>query len=317
MRDHKYTVSEATTEDFKEVESFLIGQASVIKNSRVFQWKYLDNPGGRARVFVIRDEEMHIKGVLSYLPRIRESQNSERFLIMQAVDAFVSPDARGYFLYDQLIRYSSAKLATPIYTFPNKTAERIELRNGWEIIAPLNSWYFPIRIGLLLCHTRFRVLAPLLNLISRLYAFGRLNQQSHFELRRVIEFDDDFCIRASGPFIERTGKFLNWRFINNPISEFVCHEIYISGELVGYFVYTVKGAAAVIYDFVALKDRRACIIKILEYLQAQNVSHLVFRCVGMDLGKYGFIRRRSNANIIVHNLKNASPVFTLGDSDWD
>jgi len=210
MENSRYSISEAREIDLKDIEEFFKGTDYILRNKELLHWKYLGNPAGQARIFLVRKGGLKIKGALSFLPRICVKPNSDRFLIMQAVDAFLAPEARGQSLYSKLIKYSTSKLGMPIYGFPNKIAERIEVRSGWKILAPINSWYFPINIGQLLSNSKLRFFTPLLNSISKIYAYFWLNMnQNKVELRKINKFKNDFVVNGGYLYIERTAKFLN------------------------------------------------------------------------------------------------------------
>jgi len=318
MRDFEYAISEARENDLKDIEEFFKGQDSMLRDTKLLHWKYLDNPAGKAHIFLIRDEESKIIGALSFLPRVCVRRNAGRVVIMQAVDALIAPEARGQSLYDKLVRYSTGRIGMPIYGFPNKIAERVEVRNGWKILVLIDSWYFPINMGLLLSNSKVKVVSPLLNLIFKIYACLWLSgKQNNIELRKINEFKDDFCVKGNHFYIERTSQFLNWRFINNPIRIYFCYEFHNRGGSIGYCVYAVEETTAVIYDFVSNEDQRVCWRKIVEHLRVQKITHVVFKCVGINLGKFGFIKRKLGASIISYNMPSGRWFFTLCDSDWD
>jgi hypothetical protein len=318
MKNSRYSISEARQNDLKELEEFFNSTDYALRNKKLLHWKYLGNPAGQARIFLIREEGLKIKGALSFLPRICVKPNSDRFVILQAVDAFLAPEARGQSLYSKLIKYSTSKLGMPIYGFPNKIAERIEVKSGWEILAPINSWYFPINIGHLLSNSKLRFFTPLLNSISKAYAYFWLNRnQINLELRKINEFKNDFVVKWEHLYIERTANFLNWRFINNPIKNFFCYEFHNNGELIGYCVYAIEESTGVIYDFISMKNQRGCLMKIVECLRTKQNTHVVFKCVGMSLRKFGFIKRRLGSNVISYSIPGKCLFLTLCDSDWD
>jgi len=317
MKLNKYTISEASEGDLGDIEKFFRDNDLSLKDTKLFRWKYLDNPFGKARIFTIRNDNLEIKGMVAYLPRICVKPNSERFLIMQAVDVFIAPEARGQSLYNKLSRYAVDRLKVPTYGFANKITERIALRAGRKILCSMTSWYFPINIGQILHSSKLKFVGALINFISKMYGYFWLYRGGkQIEIRKISKFRNDFRVKRGYSYFERTADFLNWRFIDNPRQKYDCYEFLCQGEIIGYCVCKIKDAIAEIYDFITSKYERACLRTIIERFRKEKIGYIVFKCVGMNLIRYGFIKGRVYTNITSHNI-STKLYFTLCDSDWD
>ena len=318
MKNPKYILQEASDEDLPEIAAFLGTFSSQTKREQWVRWKYMENPAGRARVFVVRDSTSRIKGALSFMPRFFLKPKRGAVLIMQAVDALLAPDVRGKGLYPKLLKYAMEVIGTPIYTFPNKMAERIEIQCGWRLLSSVGSWYFPVGIGYLISDRSLSFLSSILNRLSKIYAQLWLgNGVNGVSLRFVEKFEQDFIPNTGKVWGERSSAFLNWRFIDNPLKAFSCYEFVLEGDIIGYCVLDVDGQSAELYDFVALRQRRMCIGKLVEYCHEKAITHVLFRNIGLKLWNFGFVRLRSRSNVMEYNLSHEPWVMTFCDCDWD
>lgn len=317
MKLHKYILQEASEEHLDQIATLLLSSSSQNERKKWVRWKYLENPAGRARIFVIIVSSSNkIIGILSFLPRIfLKSEGAMR--LMQAVDGFVVPEMRGRGLYPKLLKYANRIMDSPIYGFPNRAAERIEIRCGWQIFSSMITWYFPVRAGFFLQNRQLPILSPVLNLLCRLYARLCLgNTSNNVSIRLINKFRHDFQPNGIRVWGERSSAFLNWRFIDHPLKSFSCCEFLAGGNIIGYCVLEVKRQSAELYDFIAVRHRSACMAKLVEYCHDIGLTHILFRAIGLNLWNLGFVRLRPSAKVIGYRLPQQRWVMTFCDSDW-
>lgn len=312
-----YTFREAGQADFPAISEFLKRHDFGPKEPEWMQWKYLSSPYGWSRIFVMEETKKDIKGLLAYEPRLLTDGSIKAFTIMQAVDGILAPEVRGKGFYSKLLKYSMNEIGIPIIGFPTKRAEIIELRCGFQILSSEYRWVFPAAIGGSLTNAPLHLVAPFANLLSRIYASIWLGRRSSsLEMRGVEKFERDFPIESDRWRGLRTAEFLNWRFVDNPMKRYHVYEFFHCGESIGYSVYALDGSCAEVFDFVASRNTRNCLRLFVDHCRGEKITHLLFRGVGIEFGRYGFIRRTSSTNYIGHQLPRGPYMITLGDSDW-
>ena len=317
MTKDEYTVRDADETDFEKIAEFLTRCDFGPKKPDWLRWKYLENPHGQARIFVVENSLEEINGLLAYMTNICSDSDSGPLRIMQTVDGIVDPDARGKGVYLKLLQNSMKTIDTPVIGFPNKAAENAHIKCGWRVLAPEERWYFPVMIGELGLNTWAGLAGPLINLMSRVYASIWLGSgRGNVEMTKVERFRRDFAIQTVDTCGIRSADFLNWRFIDNPMREYQTYEFLDGGDTIGYCVYGLDGASAEIFDFVVSRRQRVCLHQLVEHCRKKKITHLLFRGTGLRLGRFGFVKGKSIGNYISYDLPRGSYSFTLCDSDW-
>lgn len=312
-----FTIQEAAKADFPAISDFLALLRFGPRKTEWLSWKYLENPEGLARIFLLINENGNIKGLLAYMPRHFAVSESQPTVIMQAVDGILAPDVRGKRLYPKLLQYSMSKIQHPLIGFPNQRAEDLHLRCNWSLIAPEERWVFPCAIGNRLSGSRLRFSAPLFNFASNIYATALLGRSPYqISMKSVRRFQHDHPMDATGLTGVRTADYLNWRFIDNPMRQYWCHEYFDGTECIGYSAYGRDGSCGELFDFVSDREHKKCLRLLVEHCRGLGISHLLFRGVGLNLCRYGFLKRRGPGSYISSGLPKDSYILTLCDSDW-
>jgi len=326
-KETEYICREGGEADFENVADFFIRHEYAPKQlnwSRAdyldwLRWKFLDNPDGTGRIFILEEGDGTVIGFRASLPRRYTSPGTGTFLAYQGVDALTDSRHRKKGLYMKLWRYTSPKLELPSVSFPRSFIFDAAIRRGDPIVGPPQKWSFPVALGQGIAEKPWRFFAPLADAISRLYAFIWLGTPPPaLTMRPVTRFDRDFEVDTSQIHGVRSAAYLNWRFINNRMYEYWPFEFFENDESIGYCVYTVVRSKAEIYDFVVSCHRRGCLQLLLEHFRSQGIIHVRFRGIGLHLGKYGFIRRRDPLN----NCKATTDVpkgrwmLTMADRDY-
>jgi hypothetical protein len=312
-----FKIREADERDFPETAKFLNSLNFGPRKLEWLRWKYLENPEGRNRIFVVTDSIGNIKGFLGFIPRHFMNGSAEGHTLMQAVDGILAPEIRGKGIYTKLLEYSASKMRHPLLGFPNHRAEHVHLQCNWKRLSPEKRWEFPCAIGKRFRDTRFGYLAPLADFASKTFAAILLGPSPRqIVMRPVQQFMKDYSIRTVGFAGVRSAQYLNWRFIENPMRAYFCHEYYGGDECLGYSVYGIDGPCAEIFDFVVSRRHRKCLKLLVEHCRRAGISHILFRGIGLKLRRYGFLKRRGQGSYIGFGLPKAEYIITLCDSDW-
>lgn len=319
MDDPSYHIQEATENDFIKLIELFQKENFFLNCEELLEWKYLRNPAGKSKIFVVKDNNGRILGSLVYSPRRFFIPNVGEVVMMQAIDAFFAKELRGKKQYKKILRYSMEKISNPMYTFPNSIAERAELKCGWQVLSEVQRWIFPINIGDKANMTRkYKVLRNLINYICKIYArftFGFT--QNHIILKPVSKFNKIYDHFNNVFFGERTMEYLNWRFCQNPLKNYHCFEFYENEKMIGYCVISIKGNSASIFDFNVENYEKRCLEKIVDFCRDSNIAALVYDNVQCNLDSFGFLRMKTNSKVLVYRFPYQTVKMNYADSDWD
>jgi len=312
-----YQVREADESDLHEIAALFAAHDYGMKEVEWLRWKFLRGPWGRARMFVVCDEEGRIKGFSALLVHLLARAGTEPMLAVQGVDVFVAPEMRGRHLYSHILEFSLATVDAPRFAFPNRLSEPIVLRYGYEVLCPVRRWFFPAAFGERLRSGRFAASAKLANLCSRLYARVWLGpDNSSVEMKPVTRFETDYERRTDRFHGVRTAAFLNWRFIDNPMTKYLCFEFINRGQPTGYCVMKDTGSSVEVFDLCTDQSRRACLRKVVEYCRSRGMSHVLYPLAGPTLWSVGFVPKGATCNLLVYKTPPGRWLLTFADSDW-
>lgn len=240
------------------------------KDARTFVWKYDDNPDGSAisRVAVDPDDG-RVVGGYSYVPR-RFRRDGEPLVLMQASDAMTDEAWRGKGIFtglDDAVAERAADAGVPwAYAYSGRLSLKGFLRNGWECLghAPLWRRCFRSRralgrlgrISVLAVHA-----APLVDVALGWRTRATLRDAARtgddFTVTRAERFDErvdalfDEVAPRAGLVGERSARWLDWRYVDNPTGR---QEVWLleRGErLDGYLVAEFVDGHAYLVDHLA------------------------------------------------------------------
>ena len=191
-----YIFREAGERDFNSIEEFFDRYGYSPKPVRGWTvWKYLNNPDGRARVFVAEDRAKMIVGTLAYLPRRFTSGKTGTLDVMQVVDMFVSPELRKEGVFLRLLHFSGRHMDVPKIGVPNDSSKVFGSTAGWRVLGPHETWRFPVLPGVLLTGRKLGFIAPLANALSRIYEIVWLpGSLRGLEMTPVTRFKTDYAL---------------------------------------------------------------------------------------------------------------------------
>jgi hypothetical protein len=326
MTQNNYIIREADESDFPNIAEFCVRHSyspihpdwSREEYLNWLKWKFLNNPDGPGRMFIIEDSKTNVVGMRGDVPRLFSGASTGTFVTYQGVDLLVDSGLREKGLYSRLRQFAWSNLDLPKVSFPSKQVRDIICRHGFQIIAPGEKWYFPIAVGKSTSGKPFRLVAPLYDIWTRLYAFiwlGGLPRD--LEMKQARRFGRDFEVDPAFIHGVRSAKYLNWRFIDNPMYDYAAFHFLEKGAVIGYCVYTLVRSKAEVYDFVVARRQRKCLRLLVQHCRGLGVTQLRFRGIGLNMRKFGlFLRRDRHTYYAGHEVPEGSWLITTADRDY-
>ncbi len=285
------------------------------------KWKYLRNPDGPARLYLAISPDDKVVAINAHLPRRVTSAQTGPFLIFQDIDMLVDEKLRGKGVYSRLSKFVRPRRDYLMFGFPNEFSERT-IKKQTDTILTVEAWQFPASVGRVIEGKPYGFLGPLADAFSRLYALlwlGRRPKSLH--MKPIKRFERDYELDSQLLHGVRSADYLNWRFIDNPMSKWSAFEFLDGEESIGYCVYTEAGGVAMIFDFVVTRNHRECLRLFVEHCFDLGITRLDFKGVGLDLGRFGFLCRRSRRKLVLTDtwgdlkVPRGHWVITLADKD--
>ncbi len=314
---HSYTFREAGAEDFPAIETLFAGEG-VEPGWAV--WKYLQNPDGQARVFVAEGEDKVIVGTLAYVPRTFVLPDAEPLTALQVVDIYLRDDLRNQYVFLGLLGYARRHISGARIGVPNEFSEVFAAGQNWRVLGQYERRCFPAAVGELWAGKALGRIAPLLNGLAGIYRTVFLSgDHQDVAMQPVTRFQRDFVAGSGVIHGVRTANYLNWRFINNPFGRYQAFEFVRNGECLGYCVFTqleFSGSRSlVLSDFMTASHRRGCMRLLVDYARQRSLALVVYRGMGLNLGKLGFVRRGPGHDCVASDVPDGEWIANLCDID--
>lgn len=316
--EKKFTTRFAGRDDLEAMAELFSSHNYGPQKVEWLRWKYFDNPDGPAKIFIGEDPEEKIIALRAHMPRYFTSAKTGKFFACNSVDMFVAESCRGTGVYTSVWRLCRSG-NYPIIGFPNRRAKQLiaNLPGDARIDYPVDEWWYPVVLGRTIRRNLFQFLVPLVNAVSRFYSFLWLGRNTKGLYMRPIErFVQDYSFEPQ--FIQgiRTADFLNWRFIDNPMQKFSAYGFFDKdGVNIGYCVLKFCKSTGIIYDLVLTRHNRTCLNLLIKHVRQKRVTHIIFKCIGFKMWKYGFIRIGSPGFFDVLNTPQGKWKITMADKD--
>ena len=291
MSRRPFTFREAEPSDLPGVEQLF---ESPGKKRGWAAWKYLHNPDGVARVFIAEDTAGKVVSSLVHLPRRFTSRATGIVTVLQVVDIFILPDLRQQGVFLGLLAHAHRRMTGPRIGVPNSKSRVFGEGLGWRPIGPYDEWEFPVLSDKALAQTRLRTIAPLATALARVYEWSWLRRDGRIEMRPIERFARDFALDPAVLHGIRSADYLNWRFIDNPLTAYRAFEFVEGDEPLGYCVYALSGGVATLCDLVTLGNAQGCLRLLVDHCHELGVDRVRLKGTGLKLGGLGFLRRRSS-----------------------
>jgi hypothetical protein len=284
------------------------------------KWKYLRSPDGPVRLHIATTPDEKVIAIIARLPRRFTSAQTGPFLIFQVIDMLVDEKVRGKGVYSRLAE-SNRSRDYLTFGFPNEFSERT-MKEEVDTVLPIEIWQFPVSVGRVIAGKAYGFLFSLADALSRLYTFLWLGRSpKSLEMKPINRFERDFELDPRLLHGVRSADYLNWRFIDNPNPEWSAFEFFDRERSIGYCVYAEVRGVAKIFDLVVSQNYRKCLRALVNHCFNSRITHIEFEGVGLELGKYGFLRRRSGRKLVLSDTWGGLKVpqghwfVTLADKD--
>ncbi len=262
---------------------------------RFWRWEFIENPGGKALVYVIQDKGK-IVGHFADIPK-DYCIDGEKVRGTLSLDLMVGPEYRrkGFFL--RMGRYAAGRVSEEgglfMTAFPIRKETIAGLKKiGWREVVRLPVLVYPIRFsGIVHRYLRFWPLSLVVGGMARsvYFLFHGMNKKKDPEgvsIERVSHPDEEFDrfwerVRTLYPVLaNRERKALQWRYFEHPTRTYTLYRAMEKGEMTGYVVLRkvdlLEMNSAVIVDLLAMEGDvvTALVKKGIEHSRAEGADLL-------------------------------------------
>jgi GNAT superfamily N-acetyltransferase len=353
--ENDYYIDKATLSDLPDILALLKTQYTYpVTSPEYWKWRYFNNPVADVSVYVARDHRGQIVSMQPISSYTMSVQGEARRVYL-LTGAVTHPEYRRRGLFTRLVKAIEAVLSTSsdlfVFTFPNKQSARgFERFHLWHLREHLGLFIRPLLHPRLLTNlvknmtksTKKR--EPILELKPR-----PTKKVGEMKIQPIFSFHEGFSSLvqrsplSKACLIDRTVKYLEWRYAANPVVRYLMYQIDDSRIVKGYLV--MKGTilyglrAGLIVDLIAT-DNLAAQLLLAQAVIAAKASR--FDILGYQVGQFspyvkalnkaGFMRlpqslipRKFRVYVFPHPLSegntlaqtiNLQPWYiVLGDSD--
>lgn len=306
-----------------------------------YQHFYIDNPAGKAKLWLLKkEEEQGIAGMIALFPRT-VFINSTAYSAGVIGDIFVAPRHRALgpaiMLLKGVTRYVDSGKVGFVYTFPNEKADLVTRRVGFTCLGNLDRFarvidYQPYLRGAGIPSPIIRCFAPMVNLVNRFFSGSLLSgRDNSIVCKRVMQVDssfDELWEKVKNDFViigDRSSKYLQWRML---FHEGVVFAVLTrdNHELLGYMACSISGRFLSIRDFILPpreKDFSLLFAAVARYAydkaaQGINVHLLINEHMESALKRYGYHKRQNNRKIYFYrgSLEGETPFLLENYKNW-
>ena len=294
-----------------------------------FKWKYLDNPAGKARVWLSRDKKKDIIcGSWSLFPLFITIEG-RKVLCMQAGDLMVLREfrRRGLFraMYQASIDCLENSTVEALIAFPEDNGKSYSgfVNFGWKNEAHLETYKRLIQFTDFESRIIPNILKKIVSPMTFLYNFNQILRKIFNKDARIepIDFFDDrfqklFNKYVSGSTccIQRSPSYLNWKFLHKPQHHNIAYGLYESEKLCGYIILRYEEKYIHVLDIFPVDDTR--IVKLLFSLIiclsiGSDKKVLICSCakpLGNKIEKCGFFERGKGLQFMIYWFNNFQSV---------
>jgi predicted N-acetyltransferase YhbS len=207
-------IREASEIDIPNILSVLkssLGEVSSKKTQEVWEYKHIENPFGKSLVLlaVIDDEVVGVRAFMKWKWQLGDKE----FIACRAVDTATHPNHQGKGVFKKLT-LKAIDIAKKngwhfIFNTPNSQSKPGYLKMGWSEVDSVKVQITPVNYLL-------KVL--LTNKSLDLEISNELTENS----RRLI-VNHNKRLKANGLFTPKDLKFLLWRYVNNPMQDYIIY----------------------------------------------------------------------------------------------
>jgi len=234
-------------------------------NKRYWKWMFLDNPAGRASIWVAEDKGSIIAHY-ALIP-VRVCVGDTEAIYAEAINIAVHPMYQGKGIFPFLVRKAKSH-AKIVYSFPNKKSLPIFIHKlGWKQKETLDQLLYIIDAAKLARRKGKHFF--LMKLITKK---PHISSNSSILLRKITTFDKKTTslwkkISKSDIITVRDQAYLSWRFIKNPTANYTIYRAEKNNEITGYIVLKTNGITGTVIDILSIDNET------LDALIAKSVDH--------------------------------------------
>lgn len=279
---------------------------------RRIEWAFLGNPFGKARLWLLKDENnANYFGCSAILPRyflIGGKKVKAALIADTAIKKEYRTLGPALFLHEEIIKDSSD--LTFILAFPNRIAQAVIQRVGFKRTKNLVHYIKIIKSKRAIeKKIKARFLSTLLLFFASIIDFGikvfdfRLPSRKKLISIQEDNFNEKFDsawkeFRSKFDFLlERNSDYLKWRYRNtpNPSKDYKIFSVYDkkTNELAGYVIYFAENGFAYVDDFIWIEKKiklRRLIFLFVRAMRRMNVEVIQFSFLDNSLIAKSFKR---------------------------
>jgi len=306
---------------------------------RRIEWSYNNNINGFPDVYCLRNlADSEIFGSLTIFPR--KYRLSEKLLEGGTTGDYAIKKrfrSLGPALSLQRNVLKSMKHDQIIIGFPNKIAEKIQMRAGFKLLGNMVFYTKPIRAQYIINKLDRFILLRYFNRVIDILLFCRDFKIKKNKTLLIFNKPQDISIRFDRIWDEcknkfsfigdRSFKYLFWRYFENPYHDYKLFAITQEEKLLGYIIYRVSDCNVIVDDFLwnginqHFNDLFYLFTIFCKKSGYNSICLQIFENNKIDelLRKNYFIGKRIEKKVLIANLDMPSVTnifLTKGDDDF-
>jgi hypothetical protein len=305
-----------------------------------FEWLYLNNPHGRARAWIVKDEKAdQAVAFTCVLPRFMYI-DGEKTLCWNCGDFSVDKKFRTLGIALKLRRKAkdsvdSGEIAA-FYAHPNDRMKVIHQKVGHYELGTMQRYVKLLRVDRHLekkvnnrLVTGFFSAVINLGLKVRYFRYPKGNFDVRFEGHQKFdsEYDGLFqdVMRKFGVIGDRSALYLNWRYYQNPLYKTERVVLRKDGRLCGYVIFYIENGIAIFKDILCVNHDEAlqtllnAWIEMLRKRKIYSISAIIMDSnpVLFCFKKAGFVTRPETSSVFAYaQQKNPIAEKWLNKDQW-
>ena len=314
---------------------------------RGWEWMFVDNPDNTSIIWLAE----HDSKILGQYPAIIETMKVEDKIIKgaQLIDTMTHPEYRRQGICSTLGKKALNKMENGgvqfVYCFPTQEVYPLHIKSSWLDVCAFQVMIKPLNLKNILqkyfVHNRLllNILTASGNLIIKaIFRSKKVPDEDTLKVRKISYFDDhinEFWNTISNDYNIiriRDKKYLNWRYVEVPNSDYTIYMAEEEDEICGYIVLGCRNEDSLmwghVYDILALTGREEeimqhLIAKAVEYFKAKGVDAIFSKMVANEAYRKSFLRNgfiprfRSKGRFIAYNAsKEIYDKFLKNPENW-
>jgi len=309
-------------------------------------WMFVDNPDNTSIIWLAERDGK----IVGQYPAIIETLKVEDKIIKgaQLIDTMTHPQYRRQGICSTLGKKALNKMEKGgvqfVYCFPTQEVYPLHIKSGWLDVCTFQVMVKPLNLKNILrkYFVRNKLLLNIFtaggNLIIKTFFMSKkVPEERMSKIREITSFDDrinGFWNKISRNYNIiriRDKKYLNWRYVDVPNTNYAIYIAEEEDEICGYIVLGCRDENSLtwgyIYDIIAptgKEDIIQCLItKAVEYFREANVDAITTKMVASEVYRKSFLRNgfiprfRFKGRFIAYNAsKELSDEFLKNPKNW-